>query len=333
LRNPGFSERANRIGFRGCIEFSSLPVALNVRPLSSKHVVFKGTVRFITTHGFWRYNALEAAWIKGFSASALFGGALIFKFGNRHRHPRLGWRTDGSCFLHPSAGESDRCRPGSGTTSSTTSVPRLRLCRRSPARGLRDERLCADDQGGVDPASRDTGDCGGRALPVINVANIRVLFANLRAADTGQRCETENMQLPVQITYRNMESSGAVTARIEEEAAKLDEFFPRITSCRVVVEAPHEHHKFGELFHIRIDIGVPGREIVVSHEPSPHASLSHEDEMAVKKHIDIHPEHNKDVYVAVRDAFGSARRQLKDYAMRLRGEVKTHERAKDIGTP
>lgn len=47
------------------------------------------------------------------------------------------------------------------------------------------------------------------------------------------------MELPVQITYRNMDPSDAVTARIETEAAKLDKFFPRITSCRVVVEVPH----------------------------------------------------------------------------------------------
>jgi ribosome-associated translation inhibitor RaiA len=140
------------------------------------------------------------------------------------------------------------------------------------------------------------------------------------------------MQLPVQITYRNMEPSNAVTTRIHEEAEKLEEFFPRITSCRVVVEAPHRHHKFGELFHVRIDIGVPGREIVVSHEPSARAALSHEDEASLKKHIEVHPEH-KDVYVAVRDAFGSARRQLQDYAKRLRGEVKTHERAGDMGAP
>jgi len=129
-----------------------------------------------------------------------------------------------------------------------------------------------------------------------------------------------------------MQPSEAVTARIHEEAAKLEEFFPRITSCRVVVEAPHRHHKFGELFHVRIEIGVPGREIVVSHEPSARAALSLEDEAAVKKHIEIHPDH-KDVFVAIRDAFGSARRQLQDYAKRLRGEVKTHERAHDTGAP
>ena len=138
------------------------------------------------------------------------------------------------------------------------------------------------------------------------------------------------MELPVQITYRNMQPSAAVTARIEEEAAKLDEFFPRITSCRVVVQAPHRHHKSGELFHVRIDLGVPGAELVVSHEPSARAALRHDEPSALKKHNEIHPEH-KDVYVAVRDAFASVRRQLQDHVKRLRGEVKTHVHAENAG--
>lgn len=127
-----------------------------------------------------------------------------------------------------------------------------------------------------------------------------------------------------------MEPSEAVTARIEVEAAKLDTFFDRITSCRVVVEAPHRHHKWGELFHVRIELGVPGTELVVSHEPTPHATLRRDEEASLKKHIEIHPEH-KDVYVAIRDAFASARRRLQDYVKRLRGEVKHHERPGDAG--
>lgn len=126
-----------------------------------------------------------------------------------------------------------------------------------------------------------------------------------------------------------MDPSEAVTTRVEAEAAKLDTFFDRITSCRVVVEAPHRHHKRGELFHVRIELGVPGTELVVSHEPSPPADLTRDEATHLSKHSEAHPEH-KDVYVAVRDAFGIARRQLQDYAKRLRGEVKMHQQ--DPGT-
>lgn len=129
-----------------------------------------------------------------------------------------------------------------------------------------------------------------------------------------------------------MESSDAVSTRIREEAAKLEEFFPRITSCRVVVEVPHRHHKRRDLFHVRIDLGVPGRELVVSHDPSPNANLSHGKEGQLQKHIEILPEH-QDVYVSIRDAFASARRQLQGYARHLRGEVKSHARTADTKLP
>ena len=45
------------------------------------------------------------------------------------------------------------------------------------------------------------------------------------------------MILPVQTTFRNMDASAAVTERIQEEADKLDKYFDRIASCRVIVEA------------------------------------------------------------------------------------------------
>ncbi|MFO1435803.1 MAG: HPF/RaiA family ribosome-associated protein [Gammaproteobacteria bacterium] len=114
------------------------------------------------------------------------------------------------------------------------------------------------------------------------------------------------MQIAPQITYRNVPHSDAVDANIRERIAKLDAFFPRIMSCRVVVEGQHRHHHQGNLYHVRVDLVVPGREFVVSH---PH-----------------HDKHaHEDVYVAIRDAFDAARRQLEDYAREVRGSVKTHE--------
>ncbi len=109
------------------------------------------------------------------------------------------------------------------------------------------------------------------------------------------------MQIPLQITIRDMEHSAELDAHIRAKAQKLDEFFDHITSCRVVVEMPHKHHHQGKQFNVRIDIGVPGSEIVVNHD------------------------HHEDVYVALRDAFDAAKRQLEDYARKIRGDIKTHE--------
>jgi cold shock CspA family protein/ribosome-associated translation inhibitor RaiA len=128
------------------------------------------------------------------------------------------------------------------------------------------------------------------------------------------------MMLPVQTTFRNMDASAAVAARVQEEADKLDRYFDRITSCRVTVEAAHRHHRRGEPFHIRIELGVPGKELVVTHEPT----LKHEVQGEWHKHLEVDGPH-KDVYVAIRDAFKAMRRQLQDYVRRsLRHDVKTH---------
>ncbi|HWQ32862.1 MAG TPA: HPF/RaiA family ribosome-associated protein [Blastocatellia bacterium] len=132
------------------------------------------------------------------------------------------------------------------------------------------------------------------------------------------------MKLPVQITFRNMESSAAVETRIREEAAKLEEFYDRIMGCRVVVEMPHQHRQRGRRFHIRIDLTVPGGEIVVNQEPSLHGSLQRvEGERRVKNAEVLAP--HKDAYVAIRDAFRAARRQLQDHVRKRTGAARQHE--------
>jgi ribosome-associated translation inhibitor RaiA len=133
------------------------------------------------------------------------------------------------------------------------------------------------------------------------------------------------MKSPVQITFRNMQRSVALEARVRAETGKLDRYYPRITSCRVVVEAPHRHHTRGELFHVRIEIHVPAGEIVVRHEPTMRRVLAHSGVAHWSKKFENHVPH-KDVYVTVRDAFKAARRQLEEHARRLRGDVKGHDR-------
>lgn len=113
------------------------------------------------------------------------------------------------------------------------------------------------------------------------------------------------MQQPIQITFRGFPHSDAVEAKIREKAEKLDRFYPHIISCRVVVEAEHHHHHQGNLYHVRIDMNLPQKELVVSRE--------HHDKQA-----------QEDVYVAIRNAFNAAKRQLEDFARTQRGNTKAH---------
>jgi cold shock CspA family protein/ribosome-associated translation inhibitor RaiA len=133
---------------------------------------------------------------------------------------------------------------------------------------------------------------------------------------------------PVQVTFRNMRPSTTLEAHIRVEAAKLATFYDRMTSCRVVVELPHKHHRSGQHYRIRIDMSVPGAELVVRHEPSRHSALQQMEVDKGQKHLEVDVP-RKDLYVAVRDAFAAARRRLQDYARRQRGAVKLHEEAPD----
>lgn len=114
------------------------------------------------------------------------------------------------------------------------------------------------------------------------------------------------MRIPLEVTFRNMGHSPAMEAAVREKAQKLDQFCNQIMSCRVAVEAHHKHHHQGNLFHVRIDLTVPDEELVVSRAPQQHHA-------------------HEDAYVAIRDAFDAARRQLQDYARRRRGKVKHHD--------
>lgn len=113
------------------------------------------------------------------------------------------------------------------------------------------------------------------------------------------------MQVPIQVTFRHMDPSPALEARIRQRAQELEQFFDRITACRVTVECQHQHHRQGNLFEISIDLAIPGREIVVGR--SEGASHAHED-----------------AHVAVRDAFNALRRRLEDHARSGQGSVKLH---------
>jgi len=114
------------------------------------------------------------------------------------------------------------------------------------------------------------------------------------------------MQIPLQITFREIGPSPAIEANIRERVDRLERFFDRITSCRVVVEARNTTHQKGTLYSCLVDITIPGHEIVVGRTgPKSHA--------------------HEDVYVAIRDSFDAASRRLEDHARRGRAEVKTHE--------
>ena len=108
------------------------------------------------------------------------------------------------------------------------------------------------------------------------------------------------MQIPLQISLHGISHSDALNQAIREKAGKLERFYEKIVSCRVVLELDAQHKRHGKQFTAKIILKVPGSEIAVTHE------------------------HDEDVHVALRDAFDAARRQLEDYARTQRGDTKVH---------
>lgn len=110
------------------------------------------------------------------------------------------------------------------------------------------------------------------------------------------------MQIPLELTLRDIPESAAVEGRIREKAARLERFHDRIMSCRITVESPQHRKHQGKLYSVHIDITVPGGgELVVNRVQ------------------------DEDVFVAIRDAFNAVTRQLEDYKRVQRGDVKSRE--------
>ena len=122
----------------------------------------------------------------------------------------------------------------------------------------------------------------------------------------------------VQITFHNMNGSRPLEDDIRSRVAWLHSFYPRLVGCRVVVEIPHRHRRHGRLLHVRIELSVPGEDVVVNHEPTRDT----EDRLAARK-SDEHDGRHKDARVVIHEAFDAARRRLEDVARRERGDIKT----------
>jgi ribosomal subunit interface protein len=114
------------------------------------------------------------------------------------------------------------------------------------------------------------------------------------------------MQVPLEVSYRNLEGSPAIDEHIRARVQHLERLAPNLIGCKVMVEAPHRQHHQGKIYHVRVHITLPGHEVVASRDPAEHHA-------------------HEDVYVALRDAFDAAERRLQDVLRRMRGQVKHHD--------
>ncbi len=94
------------------------------------------------------------------------------------------------------------------------------------------------------------------------------------------------MKLPLQILFHDMERSDSLERSAREHAQKLESFSADIISCRITIELEQKRAQQGRPFSVRIDLTLPGHELLVNRV------------------------HNEDARVALHDAFDNMKRQL-----------------------
>lgn len=114
------------------------------------------------------------------------------------------------------------------------------------------------------------------------------------------------MQVPLRVEFRHADRSEWLEQKILERAARLEHHADDIISCRVTVDRPHRSKQTGDVYHVVVDIEVPGKEIVVSRDPG-------------------RQEGHTDPLVAVNEAFEAAEKQLRSYHRVRHGERKIHD--------
>src|SRR4051794_34391993 len=112
------------------------------------------------------------------------------------------------------------------------------------------------------------------------------------------------MEVPLRLSFKNLEPSAAVAANIRQYVNRLQKYYSRLISCQVVVEIPHRHHHKGNLYQVHITMRIPGEEFVI------------------KQHHRLAGK-NRDLYVAIHEAFDAAKQMLEKPKHIKRGDVKT----------
>jgi len=99
------------------------------------------------------------------------------------------------------------------------------------------------------------------------------------------------MRPEITLSFRHIERSGALEERARTLGKRLERFSERIMQCHMTFEGPGNGHDGGAGYMVKIDLAVPGAQI--------HADSLHMDGAG-----------HKDIYLALRDAFNSAKHQL-----------------------
>jgi ribosomal subunit interface protein len=97
--------------------------------------------------------------------------------------------------------------------------------------------------------------------------------------------------LPIQITFRSMPDSPTVEYLVNKYYKKLKRSYNKISRCHAVVDFAHKNKRKDKIFSIRLDLSLPGKELVSKKQ-------------------------NENIYLAIRDGFTALEKLLKKHHKR-----------------
>jgi ribosome-associated translation inhibitor RaiA len=114
------------------------------------------------------------------------------------------------------------------------------------------------------------------------------------------------MQLPLEVSYRNINKNEALETLVQQQVGKLEKVCDHINSCRVAIEREHEDPETASPYRVRIDLTVKrGHELAVNKNSGKNRGY-------------------EALQPLIKEAFNAALRQLKELVERQRNEVKQH---------
>lgn len=104
------------------------------------------------------------------------------------------------------------------------------------------------------------------------------------------------MEKPLTISAPDIQLSDGHKQTIAQRVSKLEQFYDRITSCRVAVDVPHRNPEGRpRSYAVRIDLTVPQSELIVDQQEADN------------------------IQTAIDQAFDVAERRLREFVERRRG--------------
>lgn len=138
-----------------------------------------------------------------------------------------------------------------------------------------------------------------RKGPLARVRFVDVPRAAFRARiKTFSNFRTHSMSIPLEMTFRHLDRSEHIEALAQAHVKRLADVYDRIVSCQVIIDAPHQHHRKGNHYHVDIHLTVPRRQLIVDSHPTEHDAA-------------------QNLAAAVHEAFDNMRRQLHEYVESL----------------